>query len=226
MEIFGLGEIPPGYTVNIRKRKSADNIVAQVAFEIDVTVTYKIKNQDKTVTLSAIKKYDEVREAEPPKINVSNGKYTINNPEITVIPVKYDINKNGYVKTTPDDIEWYSISSKIYPIVVVAYGDNFENNFDRNGVIQLAQKDIKGNKYEVYIWEPSYYNVNTNTIGFIQDGKSICYMPDTSNIYSYKLGEDKNAAGVGAWLPVNEENLDDPNKTINEGDFKDKTFSW
>lgn len=198
-----------GYTITISK-KNGTGISANLAFEVDVTVKYKVKDKEKSVTLSTMKKYEEVEEAEKPNMEDE----TIDG----CIPVKYVASKNGYVKTNYKDEEWYSISSKIFPIVVNAT----DNDFDRNGVIQLDGEKANCSKYDVYIWQPSYYSINDNEIGFAIKGKKIVYS-DESSIYKYTLGGEVTTLSNSRWVKVETVNKKDPNKQI---EYYDKLFTW
>ncbi|MGN1298724.1 MAG: hypothetical protein ACI4UE_01925 [Candidatus Scatovivens sp.] len=215
---YDIADIPTGYTIKLTRKKSEDDILANLAFEVDVTVTYKVKDKEKSVTLSTIKKYDEVEEAEKPDME-----------DTTIygcIPVKYVASKNGYVKTNYKDEEWYSISSKIFPIVANAT----DNDFDRNGVIQLSECS------EIYVWVPSYCTDSNGKYRFCSaDGKIIQYVKnETTNIATYELSEMAVSSKMGGyWQKINSEqkpvDVDGNEITDSENAFyklKNNLFTW
>lgn len=224
---YGITNIPNGYTVKIKKTTlssaaSGAELINALAFQVDVTVTYKVENNNKSITLSAIKKKSGIEEAEEP--NIKGNEIYNNNTllESDVIPVKYDNGADGYVKTNQYDSEWYSISSKVFPIVVKAN----ENDFDRNGIIQLNQCT------KIYVWMPSYYIDGTNYRFCNKDGKIINYESDTVTladsstavIYDYKVDDSEAEEYVqGQWIEV-DSNLNSSNENYNT--LKNEIFTW
>ena len=94
---YGVDTIPNGYRITAKKINPSNTILQNIAFQVDVTVSYRVGNKDKKVALSTIKKYDEVGEAEEPDMDSM--------PE-GCIPVKYDSAKGGYVKTNEKDFSY------------------------------------------------------------------------------------------------------------------------
>ena len=190
---YGLnGENIGAYIINIKKIPPSNTILQNIAFQVDVTVSYKVGNEDKKVTLSTIKKHNDIGEAqEPDIINIPGG----------CVPVKYDSAKNGYVKTNEKDSEWYSISSKRFAIVANAGSDGF----DINGVIQQPNSCV------FYVWIPSY-SKDGNTYRFITKDGEDYYNIEYSNVevdgndmYYYKKGDEVSDAAeinAGRWLEV------------------------
>lgn len=88
---YGLETEPPaGYTIKIVKKASNDDILKDIAVEVDVTVTYKVQDEEKKVTLSTIKKYEDIGEAEKPNMDDTTIK--------DYISVKYDLSKKRICK--------------------------------------------------------------------------------------------------------------------------------
>lgn len=205
---YGITDKPKGYTIIAKKIESSDALIKMVAFQIDVIVSYEIEDETKTVTLSTIKKYDNTGEAEKP--NMADTKIE------GCIPVKYDSDKGGYVKTNVKDTGWYSISSRRFPVVVKID----EEKFGVDATIQLSQADAS------YVWIPFYGSDGANYRYCDSSGNIIKYVTDTTNISSYKITSDTvtdtNADGNiditgGQWVTVDS----DPHKAI-----KNLIFSW
>lgn len=217
---YGLtGGVSQGYTINARKVNSDSTILQNIAFQIDVTVSYKVGNEDKKVTLSTIKKYNEVGEAEAPDMTSSS--------IAGCVPVKYDSAKGGYVKTDENDSEWYSISSKIYPIVIKPKEGE---DFDRNGVIQLE------NCSDIYVWVPYYGQDSSNNYRFCDEsGKIIKYEKDINNISKYTTVSTDSLSTVkgGDWQKINADkkpiNASNEEITSDDNDYnivKNNIFTW
>lgn len=225
---YDVDTVPSGYEIKaIKKEVESDPIINSLAFQVDVIVIYSVDGEPKSVTLSTIKKKNETKEAEEP--NIKGNEITINEgteeeAKVEVIPVKYDVAKNGYVKTNSRDSEWYSISSKVFPIVIQAS----ESDFDRNGVLNLTEKEDEDTyKFsgKVYIWQPSYYEINDNTVGFVdkETKKKIIYRT-IENIGNYILGEKvENSKLKDEWVIVADNNLDNPNEQI---EYYNYLFTW
>lgn len=222
---YGITNKPNGYTITAKKIENENVAINKVAFQIDVIVSYTIQDEIKTVTLSTIKKYDNTKEAEPPKI--ADGKIIVNKnggsvQEITgVIPVKYDSAKGGYVKTQITDSEWYSISSRKFPVVVKID----ENAFGVDSKIQLAQASNR------FVWIPYYGIEGTNKFRYCDsEGNIIKYQTNTDKISSYKISNTKVTPVYGGmWIEVDK----DLKVTTNSSTFNNiyenvrmKIFSW
>lgn len=249
---YGIVSFPKGYNVFISKKNSeSGNILNNIAFQVDVKVTFTVKNEPKEVTLSMIKKSNELGEIEKPKLDkISSDKYKIMTIEdgvekySEVYPIKYDSEKGGYVKTKKSDLEWYSISSKVFPLVIEA---NDKVSFDRNGVLKLTEKKADGTyKYNgmVYIWEPLYY-IETgrkddegkslpNIVYFCteevtEDGakvyKKIVYKNENklSSYTTDDTGEITTSNSAG-WRVISSDNLINPNKQLNH--IYNSIFKW
>ena len=227
---YGIESCPSGYTIKaVRKTAGEDSLINSLAFQVNVTVEYKVGNETKSITLSTIKKKNEIEEAEEPNIKgnkiYNNTGELATSEDVTVTPVKYDVAKNGYVKTNSRDSEWYSISSKDFPIVAIAS----ESDFDRNGVI----KSDRWTSIKKYVWVPFY-----GTTGSLTDlkyrfcdknGKIIEYDKydgaTSYDIYNYKISDDavvENKAG-GKWVEVDYD-LNSSDSDYNN--LKNNIFTW
>lgn len=228
------GEYPNGYTVKIKKGILPDTVadadlINSLAFQVDVTVTYTVEDKEKSITLSAIKKKNGIEEAEEP--NIIGDKIYNNTTELAtgVIPVKYDVGTDGYVKTNQYDSEWYSISSKVFPIVIKLKDGA---DFNRNGIIKLND-NTKIDK--IYVWMPSYGTVGSGSdlkYRFCnKDGKIIVYAEDnvningtTTKIKNYKVSTTSVSSRVqGQWVEV-DYNLNSSNSNYNT--LKNEIFTW
>ena len=222
---YGLpSDFSRGYTVKVKKIESSNDILKNIAFQVEVTVTYKVQDEEKKVTLSTVKKYDDIGEAEPPTItrNIDEDgniiyKIPYSGSDIEVIPVKMDNNKDGYVRATQNDIDWYSISSKNYPIAVEAK----ESDFDRNGVIQLKDSE------KIYVWMPSYGKNGTEYRFCDNNGKIIKYTKDsTTQIGTYQTTENSVTGKVtGQWIEVDSE-LKAKTSNVNYDNLRNNIFTW
>lgn len=128
--------------------------------------------------------------------------------------------KNGYVKTDSNDTEWYSISSKVFPIVVEKY------NPDRNGIIDLKESG------EIYVWVP-FYTIKDGEYRFCNaDGNIIQYQKNPNDVFEYTLGDKSSSFKGGKWVLVNSDlkpfNPRD-GKEYDDEDYKAVTeniFTW
>ena len=241
---YGLeATIPNGYAIKIITTIASDNeLMNSLAFQVDVTVTYSVENKDKSITLSTIKKKSGIEEAEKPNIkgdiiynnNNLTGNDTVVLSGVSFIPVKYDDGKDGYVKANQYDSEWYSISSKIFPMVV-KLKDN--ENFNRNGIVKLSQCEY------IYVWVPSYGTVsNGSSLEYrfcTKEGKIINYQKDANNNIATYIA-DTTGTGIvtsristGYWQRINldEKPVNDSNEIIDDEDnaynaLKNNIFSW
>lgn len=215
---YGVDSVPTGYSITAKKVESTNPVLQNIAFQVDVTVSYKVKNEDKKITLSTVKKYDdyEVREAVPPKLESI--------PVKGWIAVKKDSAKGGYVKVDTNDSEWYSISSKVLPIVVKLNGNE---KFDRNGVIKLSQCDY------IYAWVP-YFGTYSSKNRFCDASSKIIQYKEDSGISKYTLTNltvPTRYGGTWQRLNQNEEPINSSEEVItsNGNDYnkiKNNVFSW
>lgn len=239
---YDVDSVPNGYTITAIKKELStgapdDDLMNSLAFQVEVTVTYNVQNKEKSITLSTIKKNSETEEAEKPNIKgdkiYNNGE---DNPkEKNIIPVKFDIGKDGYVRTNQYDSEWYSISSKAFPMVIKLKSGE---DFNRNGIIKLNQCD------SIYIWVPSYIVDDNNNYKFVTklgaDYYDIIYSYitiDGKKIYYYKRADNALEPEVevidGYWQKINadEEPIDNKGNPITLDDnpyntIKNKIFTW
>lgn len=228
---YDLGTVPQGYEIKaIKKDIESNTLINSLAFKVDVIVTYSVGVETKSVTLSTIKKKNETKEAEEP--NIKGNEITINEgteeAKVEVIPVKYDASKNGYVETDSRDSDWYSISSKVFPIVIKLKDDV---DFDRNGVIQLSQCE------NIYVWVPSYGTDANGKYRFCDiEGKIINYASEvkeindsTYYISSYKINNVETVSGTvsgGKWVEVYEENKELVSTDDDYQDLINNIFTW
>jgi len=161
-------EIPKGYTIDLLETSTGDSTLDVVASKIIVTVDYTVSDKTENVSLSTIK-YKWNKEAQEPNLNDTR----IDG----CVPIKYDAEKNAYVKTTFTDPDWYNVSDKRFAKVANT------DVIDENGIVNLELCD---NLTSVQVWIPG---------GVLDNGK-IRYVDKlsetTCNIIYYITDEEKN----------------------------------
>lgn len=213
-ETYGIDNLPNGYNLEISKAETTgDTTLDVVATKIIVTASYKIENEEKNVSLDIIKLKDIWnKEAQEPPVNEEiKAQYTA---------IKYDVDKNGYVVTTFDDPDWYSISSKRFATRVKNVVET------ENGTVDLEQCT------EIHVWIPTGIEDDDGSYRYVIENSDESYSKiiysDENNICSYKKG-DKVTTTIygGEWYELNE-NLEVVNKDLENvyNVYINRPFTW
>jgi hypothetical protein len=171
--------IPSGYSATIKSTMLNGTNELDVIREIEVNVSYKISNQNKTISLSTTKEKELLEQTNKPdisRISLASNQYCY--------PIKsYN---SGYVITDVNDSDWYNYDStngKKYALVFVTTG---------SGTSYDIGKTITKSNGTIYAWIPRFGKNSSNKITYCYGTSSylIGFVSWTSNsktLYTYSL---------------------------------------
>jgi hypothetical protein len=157
-KFFGT-EIPNGYTVDFTVQ---NNLEFDILSDVDISVNYKIGNNDKSVHISTAFEREKITGCNNPIL--MDDYFTelgITSLNYSITPIKYSKNMNSFVATTKDDQEWYNYSAKKWAKVLVLPNDGdlkklFIDEHDRiSNQVNINGENLNVEDY-IYVWIPNF----------------------------------------------------------------------
>ena len=156
-KFFGT-EIPKGYKVDF---KVENNLEFDILSDVDLTVYYKIGDEDKSVHISTVFEREKITGCNNPILTDDYfEELGINSREYSITPIKYSKNTNSFI-TTKDDQEWYNYSAKKWAkVLILPNKENLKSLFidehDKvNNEIKINGKTLNVQDY-IYVWIPNF----------------------------------------------------------------------
>lgn len=162
--------IPRGYTCKISIENP--NLDYDIIKKINVTITYKVDNQEKDVTLSKVMEKEVVRECNSPQFSeeyvrqmVESGKDyvmasstadSIQNGIKIICPVRYNKEDDVYqLVDVSDNLIWYQYSNKNWARVLVLENEDYNMYIDHE-TGHVLEKEILQDSEKSYVWIPRF----------------------------------------------------------------------
>lgn len=192
-------KIPNGYHTVVTVEELEDSDLFKLVKKVDVSITYKVGNEEKNISVSTAIESEFSMECNEPKFSENFLKNSMDYETKLLagkifVPIKYSYISNKYIVTTENDDEWYNYSSKEWAKALVFPDETIKNQFvDNYGNINTSTVEIdsenKTFKDYLYVWIPNFGCSEDTTL------------PDSTVIpgeYYFRAGagstaEDKNA---------------------------------
>ena len=160
-KFFGT-EIPKDYVVELQIEKYGEEF--EVIKKITLKVSYSINRKSESLEVSTIIERENINECNTPIINneyLDDIKFNVE--EYEIIPIKFlENNKNTFVTTSKDDIEWFNYSAKRWAKIIVFEKENvtLKNLFVNsdgtvNEYVNYNGQTLRLRDY-IYVWIPNF----------------------------------------------------------------------
>jgi hypothetical protein len=156
-------KIPKGYNLKLVFTQISDTSIPEkdrkptfdLIKKIDVTVSFKVRDNTESVSLSSSIERENSKEVNSPDLTSSTLPKKITNIDgddvkASILPIKYSSIMGTYVPTTESDSEWYNYSNKIWAMVYVDTEDEV------NSVKSAGQIDAESLADKIYYWIPRF----------------------------------------------------------------------
>lgn len=220
-KFFGTA-IPEDYIVEFESENNAEGFDVQK--RISILLYYNKGNKSDGFEISTIIERESINECNTPIISDEYFKeFGFSEEEYEFVPIKYSKDKECFVTTTKNDIEWFNYSAKQWAKVLIFYrdGDTLKDFFINedgtiNNVSYYNNMVLDVNNY-MYVWIPNFSIKDEITYFRYKAGKKaiktdLSYV-DGKYLYLNKIGEEIkdisdecNFEGIhGVWRKLGDE---------------------
>ncbi len=183
-----------GYKIDfdIKSITDEDPSKLDLVKEINVSVSYVLGGKDQTITMSTIKKRENLEIPNSPKFNLLN----LGTNE-KAYPIKY---YNGsWIIANENDTNWYNYENGTWAAVFVIENDELQVG---DNILPVKENG------EIYIWVPRYAYLNDDIKFLYGTTDSYVKIDSTTNFKTLESIEDTYTKVDNKWITVNEVRLE------------------